>query len=145
MHEYARLDGLFTIQKNGVTILQKKNLITNAGFGMTLEMLGKATSRPNWITHLAVGSDDTDPTVTDTALGTQLARVPATFSHTANAKTASFAGEFGAGVGTGAIVEAGLFNAATGGTMLNRIIFGAINKGAADILTITATINMSQG
>ena len=45
--------------------------------------------------------------------------------------------------GTGAITEAGIFNASTGGDMFARTKFAVVNKGAADSMTITWTITVS--
>ena len=50
---------------------------------------------------------------------------------------------FAAGSGTGAITEAGVFNASSGGTMLCRTVFSVVNKGADDSMTITWTITVS--
>ena len=47
------------------------------------------------------------------------------------------------GPGTGAITEAGLFDAASGGDMLARTVFSVVNKGASDSITITWTITIS--
>jgi hypothetical protein len=49
---------------------------------------------------------------------------------------------YAAGTGTGAITEAGIFNASSSGTLLSHVVFSAINKGAADSLTITWTITV---
>jgi len=54
-----------------------------------------------------------------------------------------YVGDFPAGTGTGAIVEAGVFNAASSGTMLCRTIFSVVNKGSDDTLKITWTITVS--
>ena len=50
---------------------------------------------------------------------------------------------FAAGTGTGAITEAGIFNASSGGTMLCRTVFSVVNKGASDAMTITWTVTVS--
>ena len=44
---------------------------------------------------------------------------------------------------TGAITEAGLFNASSSGTMLCRTVFSVVNKGASDAMTITWTVTVS--
>jgi hypothetical protein len=48
-----------------------------------------------------------------------------------------------AGDSTGALTEAGVFNAATGGIMLDRVVFPVVNKGADDSLTAVFTFTMS--
>ena len=55
----------------------------------------------------------------------------------------AYVASFVAGVGTGAVTEAGVFNAASAGTMLCRTVFSVVNKGAADSMSITWTITVS--
>jgi hypothetical protein len=50
---------------------------------------------------------------------------------------------FPAGSGTAALTEAGIFNAASVGTMMARTVFAVINKGALDTLTITWKITIA--
>jgi hypothetical protein len=53
-------------------------------------------------------------------------------------------GNWAAGDATNAaITEAGVFNAASAGTMYSRATFTAINKGAADTLQITWTYTLT--
>ena len=90
---------------------------------------------------VAVGSDNTAAALANTALGTELARHTGTASYTSGAIYEVIA-TFAAGVGTGAIVEYGLFSSSTGGTMLSRDIEDVINKGASDTLTVTAQVTI---
>lgn len=46
-------------------------------------------------------------------------------------------GTFGPGNAVGAITEAGVFTASSGGTMLARQVFAVINKDSDDSLEIT--------
>jgi hypothetical protein len=41
------------------------------------------------------------------------------------------------------LTEAGVFNAASGGTMFDRVVFPVVNKGADDSLTAVFTFTMS--
>jgi hypothetical protein len=50
---------------------------------------------------------------------------------------------FSAGTGTGAITEAGIFNASSAGTLLCRTVFSVINKGALDTLVITWKVTVA--
>jgi hypothetical protein len=50
---------------------------------------------------------------------------------------------FASGVGTGAIVEYGLFSSSTGGTMFSRDTEAVINKGANDTLVVTTEVTIS--
>ena len=53
------------------------------------------------------------------------------------ADSLQYVATFGAGVATGTLTEAGIFNAASSGTMFSRTVFAAINKTASDSVTIT--------
>ena len=50
---------------------------------------------------------------------------------------------FEAGDATGAVTEAGIFNAASGGDMLCRTVFSVVNKAADDTMSVTWTITLS--
>ena len=64
-------------------------------------------------------------------------------SSTDSANVVTYVGNWAAGDGTNAaITEAGIFNAASTGTMLARAVFSAINKGASDTLAITWTLTV---
>jgi hypothetical protein len=54
----------------------------------------------------------------------------------------TYASTFAAGTGTGALVEAGIFNAASAGVMLCKTSFDVVNKQTADTIAITWTINI---
>jgi len=94
------------------------------------------------MSHMAIGTGSTPAAAGDSALGTQAARVALTSTTVTNAEVA-YVATFGAGTGTGAITEAGLFNASSGGTMLCRTVFSVVNKGSSDSMTITWTVTVS--
>jgi hypothetical protein len=96
------------------------------------------------MTSIALGSDNTTPVVSDLALTTELDRANITSQIAVNNIT-TYESTFAAGVGTGAITEAGIFNstAASSGTMLCRTIFNVVNKSATDIMTISWSITIS--
>lgn len=100
------------------------------------------TGIPDEMSHMAIGTGTTAAAAGDTALGTQ-AGIVALTSTTVSTNTVQYVATFGAGTGTGAITEAGIFNAASSGTMLCRTVFSVINKGAADTLGITWTITVN--
>ena len=96
-------------------------------------------------THMAVGSGDGSKTSASTTLTTELGRValdsltcPAAGAANDNVVTA--VATFGAGVGTGALVEAGLFTGTPAGTMICFSQYGIVTKAAADIVIFTWTI-----
>ena len=60
-----------------------------------------------------------------------------------NANVLTYVCTFEAGDATGAVTEAGIFNAASGGDMLCRTVFSAVNKAASDSLAITWVVTLS--
>jgi hypothetical protein len=117
-----------------------KNLVVTVGKNLIASRLKDTTDAA--MTHMAIGSGTTAAANADTALGTQLGRVSLT-STTVTTNNVAYVATFPAGTGTGAVTEAGLFNASSGGTMLCRTVFSVINKGAADTLGITWTVTVN--
>ena len=98
----------------------------------------KDTGIPAQMSHMAIGSGTIDPAVGDTTLGTELGRVALVVAGgSVTANTVNYSATFPAGTGTGAVTEAGIFNAASAGTMLCRTEFAVVNKGANDSLSIS--------
>ena len=93
------------------------------------------------MSHMAIGSANVAPTTSDTALGVESARVSLDSANVIS-NTITYAATYGAGVGTGPITEAGIFNAAAAGTTLCRTRFDVVNKGAADIIAITWNVTV---
>ncbi len=93
------------------------------------------------MSHMAIGSANVAPTTSDTALGTESARV-ALDSANVVSNVVTYVATYGAGVGTGPITEAGVFNDPSAGTMLCRTRFDVVNKGAADIIVITWNVTV---
>jgi len=117
-----------------------KNLVVTTGKNFIASRMKDTTDTA--MSHMAIGSGTTAAAVGDTALGTQLGRVSLT-STTVTTNNVAYVATFPAGTGTGAVTEAGLFNASSGGTMLCRTVFSVINKGAADTLGITWTVTVN--
>lgn len=117
-----------------------KNLVVTVGKNFVASrMVGTAA---NVMSHMAIGSDSTTPAAGNTALGGELGRV-ALASATATDNVVTYAATFPAGTGTGAVVEAGVFNADTAGTLLCRTTFAVVNKGADDAMSVTWTVTIS--
>ncbi len=55
----------------------------------------------------------------------------------------TYTATFPPGVGTGALVEAGIFNDPAVGTMLSRVVYPVVNKGAADTMSVTWTVTVT--
>lgn len=95
------------------------------------------------VSHTGVGTTSGGKNTTSTALEAQAARV-ADDSDVQGAGAADndtiHTATFGAGVGTGALVEAGLFTTLATATLMAWQDFAVVTKGAADTLTTTWTI-----
>ena len=90
--------------------------------------------------YIAVGSGTVAPKVTDTALGREVVRQQAEFSHATNTNFLTLGTTLAAGVATGALTEAGIFNASTGGDLFDRVTFPVINKDKLDTYRMTFNI-----
>jgi hypothetical protein len=119
------------------------NIIVNVGFDFIADAIGKAASRPGVMGYIALGTGTTAAAATQSTLVTELDRNAATYAHTAGTKTFTFTANFLAGDATGAITEAGVFNAASGGIMFDRVVFPVVNKGSDDSLSAVFTFTMS--
>lgn len=116
------------------------NLVVTAGKNLIASRLKDTTDAA--MSHMAIGTGSTAVAAGNTTLGTEAGRVALT-STTVTANAVAYVATFGAGTGTGAITEAGLFNASSSGDMLCRTVFSVINKGAADTLGITWTVTVN--
>ena len=134
--------GIVLRDKDGNIIEEQttENLVVNDGLNFICSRM-EGTSQ-NVMSHMAVGTDSTAVAAGDTTLGTELARVALT-STTVSTNTIEYVASYSAGTGTGALVEAGIFNAASAGDMLCSVRFDVINKAAADSMTITWTITLT--
>lgn len=94
------------------------------------------------MSHMAVGTSNANLSAANTTLASENARVTLASSTRSN-NTVTYTATFGAGTGTGAIVEAGVLNAASAGTLLCRTTFPVINKEADDILTINWNVTIN--
>ena len=147
MDEMLKLKGSLTatIQHadGSVEVRRKDNLILNVGFDFIANAIGASSDRPSVMSHTAVGTGTTAVAATQSALASELYRLPATYSHAAGTKVFNFATTFAAGVATGAITEAGICNASSAGIFLDRVVFDVINKAADDILTTNFQFTLS--
>jgi len=119
-----------------------KNLVVTVGKDFIASRMKDATATA--MTHMEVGTGTTAANVADTTLQSAVASSRVTLtSTTVTTNNVAYVATFPAGTGTGALTEAGLFNASSSGTMLCRTVFSVINKGAADTLGITWTVTVN--
>lgn len=118
------------------------NLVVTAGKNYLAAWIASASQADYFMKYVALGEGLTSAQATDTQLESELStRVIGTVTSSTNVWQNQ--ATFGAGVDTGAITEAGLFSAASSGTMLARQVFAVINKGAGDSLQVTWQITIS--
>lgn len=122
------------------------NLVVNDGLDWIADyaFLGcSPTSQPDAMCYIAIGTDSTAVTATDTALGAELVREQFETVTSGGVGVITYDVTYAAGVGTGAIAEAGTFNDASAGEMFNRVAFSAVNKTASDTLKVSCTITFT--
>lgn len=118
----------------GVKETRLCNTVTAAGKNGAADQLLAAPSlgKP---THMAIGTG----TPSGTALGVELDRnVLAT--KTRSGAVVTMTATWSPGDGTGALTEAGIFDAASVGNMWCSSSFAVVNKGALDTVTISWTL-----
>lgn len=120
-----------------------KNLVVTVGRQfIASRMVGTSAAV---MSHMAIGTSSAAAAAANTGLGTEVARVAFSTAGSATATTVTYQATFPANTPSTAqaIVEAGVFNAPTAGTMLCRTTFDVINKAAADQLSITWNITIN--
>ena len=116
------------------------NLVVTVGKNFVASrMVGTAAAV---MSHMAIGSGGTAAAAGDTVLGSELGRVTLA-SGSATNNVVTYTATFPAGTGTGAVVEAGILNAASAGTLLCRTVFAVVNKGANDAMSVTWTVTIA--
>lgn len=116
-----------------------KNTVVTSGKTALAQWLAASSQAGPFMPYIAVGTDATAVEASNVALGTQTAIVLGSVSSATNVFTV--AATFGAGVGTGAIEEAGLFQS-NGGTMFSRALV-SIDKGADESAVIEWNVTFS--
>jgi len=142
-----RLKDILIIEhyRNGKKIDERivENLIVNSGKAQVSGLIGGVVT--GVFNYIAVGTGTTSPSPTDTSLQNEVMRASSTNSQTTTnvtndtlqlQATFNFTSSY-------AITEAGIFNASSGGTMLARQTFGAINVASGDSIAITWKVVVS--
>lgn len=158
MQKIKKIDNIFTSGEVTITLRGPdgriksrvvKNLVVNTGkYHIADQLTNQAQAA---MSHMAIGDGDQaggaqGQLSTDTALQHELVRVSCskTQGSGSDANQITYLAEFGSGIGTGQITEAGIFNSATlGGDMLCRTAFTMKDKGSSDTLTLTWVITIA--
>lgn len=141
----------FGLKFNVIAILKRKgneiyrqiihNVSTTVGKAHIADQLA-GTPAESAMSHMAIGTG-ADAGADPTALTTELSRL-ALVSNVATTNTVLYQCTWAAGVGTGTITEAGIFNAATVGTMLCYVHWDSAIPKVADVeLTLKWTVTIS--
>ena len=117
------------------------NLVVTAG--LTFICSRMAGTSAGVMSHMALGSGSTAASAGQTDLVSILGSREALDSTSASSNTITYVSSFEAGEGTGAVTEAGIFNASSSGTMLCRTVFPVVNKQADDTMSVTWTITLT--
>lgn len=118
------------------------NRIVDTGLVYILNQMANA-DQPT-LSEMRVGEGSTDPGADTSDLTTPIDGGVATITGinvNEGAKQLTYTATFTAGVGTGAIQEAGIFNSSS--TMLCMTTFPTVNKQALDSMTISWVISVS--
>lgn len=119
----------------------KHNLITSVGFDFVSNCL-VSTTRPEPISQIGVGTNNTAPALGDTNLGALKLKKACTYIHTAGTTSLVFQTSFDAGEATGALAEAGIFT--EDGVLFDRVVYPVVNKEPADIYEMTFEIILKE-
>lgn len=119
-------------------------VVTTAGVNALVDALQGTFTVSNFKYH-GSGTSNTAEAVGDTTLGTEVAtRATGSQTEGASANIYKTAGTVTYG-GSFAIVEHGLFSASSGGTLLDRSVFAAINVGNGDSIEFTYELTVPAG
>ena len=121
-----------------------KNLVVNKGLEYIASRMKDASK--SVMSQMGLGSGTTAAAASQTDLVTLLGAREAIDSTTisgSNNEKVVYVSAFEAGDATGAVTEAGIFNASSGGDMLCRTVFSVVNKAADDTMSVTWTITLS--
>ena len=124
---------ILTHDDGRVEVIEDHNMIVNSGFDLLISALINSSNRPSPLTHIAIGTGTTAASATHTALVNEKYRKAGTWSWSAGSKTFTITATWNRGAVTGTITEGAVFNASSGGTMFDRIVFSTPFTGSADI------------
>lgn len=145
-----KLTGKLSIKKyddknNLIEEYEVPNLVVTSGKAHVAQRVaGYVGSSASVMTHMAIGTNNTAPVAANTSLTSQLGSRVALDSTSVSAQNITFSATFGplAEYVSTNIVEAGVFNASTGGTMLCRTTFPIISKTASETIAIVWTVTV---
>lgn len=124
---------ILTHDDGRVEIIEDHNMIMNGGFDLLISSLINSSDRPNPLGYIAIGTGDTATNATQTALANEYDRLQGTWLWVPGSKSFTIQAAWAKGAVLGTIKEGAVFNAASGGTMFDRIVFSTPFTGSSDI------------
>lgn len=107
---------------NKIRYTEKHNAIVLSGFDFIRQCVA-STVRPDIMKYVALGSGSSATTESMTALMNEGNRNEGTWSFGTDGKSFTITAVFARGTLTGPVREVGVFNAVTGGVMLDRAVY----------------------
>lgn len=121
------------------------NTLMLAGIDAMHACIVPPAARPNVFQYIAIGTSDVAPVSSQTTLLNEVHRLAAdSIEHVNGTSLTVLRASFGPGEGIGTIKEAGLFNAASGGTMMARVLQGIVDKQPLDTLDIEVQFTLAE-
>lgn len=122
-----------------VKLLELNDLVVDAGLNALCgQAFDGSGSRPAVFNYVAIGTDGTAPSASQTALLAEVMRVQGTYSKDPDVGECSMDATFNI-TGTYALQECGLFNASSGGTMYCRDTYTTKNVVSGDQVKVYYT------
>lgn len=118
-----------------------KNLVVTTGLGFISSRMKDASA--GVMSHMGLGSGTTAAAAGQTDLVSVLGSREAIDASVVSGSAITYSAVFEAGDATGAVTEAGIFNASSSGTMLCRTVFPVLNKAVGDTMSVTWTITIT--
>jgi len=124
-----------------INTIDVENLVVTAGLNWVAGRLNDPP--PAFMNYIAVGTDATVPTLSETILVAEIYRAPVSIlGGSVSGNSIIYTQTIPPGAATGALQEAGIFNNGVAGTMLSRVTYPVVNKGPSDTIAISWTITI---
>lgn len=131
--------GVATVKRadGSVEVIKNSNMIVNAGKDFIINaIIMSGMNRPNPMGYVAIGTGESPTLPTMTALVEESNRVAGQWSYSGDGVSFTITATYPRGSVVGKITEGGVFNAESGGIMLDRVLFSpAVEIGADDEYT----------
>lgn len=137
----VRIEIIESITGQILDVIECHNLVTLAGRNLVRDFLNSLS--PSSLSHFAIGTGTTAPTANDTGLQTEIFRDIFTKRTSSSGKLQSQYYLASSALNGNTLAEAGLFNAASGGTLFARVTYPGISKNSSIAITYTWDININ--